>query len=187
MDEAKDSSSNPLKCYQRCDFQSETLSVTTTSYPSQNTFENRNEMCLILKKFNVICSNPLKLKIFEEFYKINDTFSNESFCNLVTLQSKYEVCTKNFTQINPERTIDAKLYKFVLSYTKENIAKIKIFFRDPYHTLIEKDVSLTFTSFLGNAGGLVGLCTGMSIVSIFEVIYFISKVFENFIKSRINQ
>ncbi len=32
---------------------------------------------------------------------------------------------------------------------------------------------MTLTSFIGNAGGLMGLCLGLSFISIFEVFYHI--------------
>ena len=57
------------------------------------------------------------------------------------------------------------------SYAEENLAVLYIFIKDPYYTLIKKDVSMTTISFIGNAGGLVGLCMGLSFVSIFEVFY----------------
>jgi hypothetical protein len=51
------------------------------------------------------------------------------------------------------------------------LAVLYIFIKDPYYTLIKKDVSMTTISFIGNAGGLVGLCMGLSFVSNFEVFY----------------
>ena len=47
------------------------------------------------------------------------------------------------------------------SYAEENFAVLYIFIKDPYYTLIKKDESMTVISFIGNAGGLVGLCMGL--------------------------
>ena len=47
MDYTEDVHNESLKCYQRCEVQSEHLTITTAEYPSKNTFENRDEMCLV--------------------------------------------------------------------------------------------------------------------------------------------
>ena len=48
--------------------------------------------------------------------------------------------------------------------------------QDPYYTLVVKSEQMTFNSFIGNAGGLMSLCMGMSFVSIGEMIYHVVKV-----------
>ena len=177
MDHVKDVNNKPNKCYQRCQFQSEYLTVTTAAYPNQNTFENSDEVCVVIKKLDRICKDSIKFKIFEKFYsKQLESFTNPTFCDLVKSQVKDEICEKNFTRISPEKNIDEKLLKFAFTYTRDNIVKIKVFFRDPYYTNIVKDVSMTMSSFIGNTGGLLGLCTGMSLVSFFEIFYYLAKV-----------
>ena len=70
MDFAKENKTNKKKkCYQRCEVQSEHLTITSADYPSANTFENRDEMCLVVRKFEIICKNEIKYKIFEKFYE----------------------------------------------------------------------------------------------------------------------
>ena len=168
------------KCYQSCEFQSEKLSITSTAYPSKNTFENRDEMCLILQKLRMICNDEIKFQIFEEFYFSEESYpKNRPFCDLVEEQFSNEICSKNFTVPSPEKSIDNNLYQFIIKYTRDNIVKMKFFFKEPYHTHIVKDVTMTWISFLGTAGGLMGLCTGMSIVSIFEILYYCVKFFSN--------
>ena len=180
MDEATDINNESKKCYQRCEFQSELITVTTTTYPNYNTFEDRNDLCLIIKKLDIICKDKPKYAVFYHFYEKDPTFPKSTdFCTLISQQIANKVCVKNFQILNQEKNVDQELYKFIITYTKQNIVKMKIFFRDPYYTRIEKDVSMTFTSFLGTAGGLLGLCTGMSIVSLFELVYFLVKLLSN--------
>ena len=75
-----------------------------------------------------------------------------------------------------------KVWKFILEYSKENIAVVKLFIQEPYYTNIKKDVAITSISFLGNSGGLIGLFMGFSLVSAVEWVYhlfnFVIKVFE---------
>ena len=176
MDWVRDVDNKPLKCYQRCKFQSEFFTVTTAAYPSQNTFENRDEMCVVIKKLETICEDSIKFTIFKNFYsKQLDTFTNPGFCNLVKSQIKEEICEQNFTKPSPDKNVDSKLYKFVIIYTRDNVVKIKLFFRDPYYTKYVKDVSMSLNSYIGNTGGLLGLCTGMSLVSLFEIFYYLVK------------
>ena len=70
MDYTEDVHNESLKCYQRCEVQSEHLTITTAEYPSKNTFDSRNDLCLIILKLYRICQNKQKFEIFENFYKI---------------------------------------------------------------------------------------------------------------------
>ena len=75
-------------------------------------------------------------------------------------------------------------------YAAENLALLKIFIklvnfqimilllnsiklhsRDPFYTRIKIDQRITFAQFLGNVGGMLGLLTGLSVVSIVEIFY----------------
>ncbi len=173
MDLAPNNQGELLKCYQSCSFQSEKITVTTADYPNHNTFENRNEMCVVLHKLHKICQNQVKLKIFLDYYKSHPNFpKQQNFCALVKAQINDEVCQENY-KVNPLKSVNDDLYHFLLAYTKENIVKTYIYFKEPFHTQIVKDVSVTFISFLGNSGGLLGLCTGMSLLSLFEILYYL--------------
>ena len=69
--------------------------------------------------------------------------------------------------------------EFLYDYANKNLAVLNVFIRDPYYTKYLKSEQITPISFIGNAGGLLGLCMGMSFVSIFEVFYHLSnKIFK---------
>ena len=70
-----------------------------------------------------------------------------------------------------EGFVDEKITTFLNKYGTDNIAVLKIFIKDPYYTNIIRDRQITFINFVGNTGGLVGLCLGLSFISIFEGIY----------------
>ena len=73
-----------------------------------------------------------------------------------------------------------KIVDFVHKYARENIAMVWLFVRDPYYTSIKRDVEMTLTSFLGSAGGLVGLFMGFSLISLIEGFYHIINILINY-------
>jgi hypothetical protein len=68
---------------------------------------------------------------------------------------------------------NSSISQFMYSYAKNNFAMLRVFIKDPYYTSIICDEQIPMISFLGNAGGLVGLCLGFSLVSIFEFFYHV--------------
>ena len=74
-------------------------------------------------------------------------------------------------ETDPYDNVDEKMSKFLNSYARKNIAILKIFLKDPYYTNVIRDRQITLTNFVGNTGGLVGLCLGLSFISLFEGIY----------------
>uniref|UniRef100_A0A182YAL4 Uncharacterized protein n=1 Tax=Anopheles stephensi TaxID=30069 RepID=A0A182YAL4_ANOST len=59
-------------------------------------------------------------------------------------------------------------------YAKKNLALIYIFVKDTYYRSFTKGELVGFTDFLSNVGGLLGLFLGFSIISLIEVIYFVT-------------
>ena len=51
------------------------------------------------------------------------------------------------------------------------IFEIYFAFKDPVVTRIMRDEKITIISFVANTGGLLGLCMGFSLVSVFEIIF----------------
>ena len=49
-----------LRCRQRCSFQTEKVIVTSSRYPSENTFVRRQDICLAVAKIQRICANKLR-------------------------------------------------------------------------------------------------------------------------------
>ncbi len=80
-----------------------------------------------------------------------------------------------------------KLANFLLEYSKENLAILRVLFKDPYYMLIKRDEQMSMLSFLGNTGGLLGLCMGMSLVSIFEIVYHLLRFLNDIIQKMMRQ
>lgn len=61
-----------------------------------------------------------------------------------------------------------------VSYIHENLALVHIFFIDNAYGGFTKSELIGFTEFLSNTGGLLGLFMGFSVISLIEIIYFLS-------------
>ena len=170
LSEATDINNKVKKCLQRCERQSETPTFTSALYPVEATFSQHQFFCLALKKVSTICSDPNRFKIIEA--TLNET--GMSCVEILNSNNTKNLCT-NESQPNFEAVqSNSKMTKFLNKYAKTNFAILRVFIKDPYYTLIKRDEQLTTISFLGNAGGLLSLCMGLSLVSIFEIFYHLS-------------
>lgn len=61
-----------------------------------------------------------------------------------------------------------------VNYIRDNLAIIHIFFIDNAYGGYTKSELIGFTEFLSNTGGLLGLFMGFSVISLIEIIYFLS-------------
>ena len=112
------------------------------------------------------CKNPYKSDLIQERYEM------PTACNDInTMIEVDDVCDINNPVNPPQGNIKDTMNDFVHKYAMENVAVIKLFVKDPYYTNNKRDVAITVTTFIGNAGGLMGLCLGLSFISLFEVVY----------------
>ena len=130
-----------------------------------------------MEKITRICNDQFKKVVFEEYYE-EDISCNE----LINFHAENNKPCDGISYFRPKITNnnDTKVLDFYHKYSKENMAKVAIYFRDPYYTKIVRDVKMTFTTFISNAGGLVGLCLGLSLVSLFELLYHFLKFLFDF-------
>ena len=68
----------------------------------------------------------------------------------------------------------SELVDFIINYARENIAYAKFFIKEPFYTKSLRDVPITRMGFLGNIGGLISLCLGLSLISVVEIIFHLS-------------
>ena len=83
-----------------------------------------------------------------------------------------QICDDKFTPNAAMITKNSDFENFIFEYSKSNIAVLNIFIKDPFYSKIKRDEQMTTISFIGNAGGLMGLCLGLSMISIFEMFYY---------------
>ena len=154
------------RCRQRCEAQDQVLMSTSSSYPNRQTFPYRDDFCLIMKKVVRVCNDTFRKQAFANRYGTKIQCSE--ILNAYTGPS--QMCQGEFADVQDIKD-NEKIVNFIHEYAQKNIAVVKLFIRDPYYTNIKSDVAVTLTSFLGNAGGLMGLCMGFSLVSAFELVY----------------
>ncbi len=163
---ANNTANETLKCLQRCNLQTETIMTTLSTFPNKETFLHRQEFCLVLQKIAKICKNPVQKRVFES--KVNwPTICQEA----LEMNNTLKVCGINDIANATIANRNPRLVDFLFDYAAQNLAVLNLFIRDPYYTSYSKSEQITAISFIGNAGGLVSLCLGMSFVSIFEVFY----------------
>lgn len=100
-------------------------------------------------------------------------------CDLLEAHRKYfengtnceDWPTKYFEDEEIPNKNENELTAAVQKYGSENLARVRIMIRNPYVTKISRDQAMTFTSYVANTGGLLGLCIGASFISLFEVFY----------------
>ena len=60
-------------------------------------------------------------------------------------------------------------------YAKNNLAVVNIYIKEPVVTNIWRDEKTPVINFIAYTGGLLGLCMGFSLVSLFEILYYTVK------------
>ena len=113
------------------------------------------------RRFFIEKSQPNVCNILEDFDRF---FGSNSTCN---------EWPKNFIEEHgegnePNSTLNDELFE----YGKQNLALIHVMMQSPYTTKIKRDVAMTFTNYVANTGGLLGLCLGFSFISFIEIIFW---------------
>ena len=122
-----------------------------------------SHLCLVLSKLLRLCNDTHKARIFESYYdmKCSDILRSTNLCN-------------NGNPIHKEVLKNQTMSKFLYEYAKDNFAVVNAFIKDPYYTLIKRDESMPLTTFMGSVGGNLSLLTGMSTISLFEILYHVA-------------
>lgn len=116
-----------------------------------------------------VCQNQYQREQLEGRYN-----KYQGLCNKIARlvgNDKASLCNISSPNEQPTYEMETDIQHFIQEYSEQNIAVVKIYLKDPYYTNIKRDVAMTFTSFIGTAGGLVGLCVGLSFISVFELFY----------------
>ena len=73
------------------------------------------------------------------------------------------------THDQPNKTLIEEMYE----YGRNNLAHVNVMVKSSYITKIRRGVAMTFTNYVANAGGLIGLCIGFSFISCIEIIFWL--------------
>ena len=154
-----------IDCMSNCDHHVVTVSSSVRKYPNKLAFQQTKHICYAWKKILRICKNQIKKSLFLDFYK------NDISCEEITNIENDKNLSCNFSIFLFEKY--PKVANFLYKYAEENFAYVKIYSKYPYHSKHKMDLEMDEIQFISNLGGLLGLCLGLSIISLFEIAYHI--------------
>ena len=171
-----------MKCRSRCEDQTNKLFVTTSTYPSKNTFRYRDEFCIILRRILIKCSGIKNISLEERYPGICE--------ELNPLQNKDPRLYCNENQWNPDEIYGTRfcrnasdnkncsnLENYVLQYAKDNLVIIHLSIKDPYAQKFQKEEKMPIINYIANLGGLLGFGLGFSVITGIEIVYhFLSAI-----------
>ena len=145
------------------------VTVGSTTFPNTGAFMFTEISCIIAKKLVDTCSD-LRMKSLEKSYpgiceqifwiKENEAFCTDGTWNHLMLENTY--LSFNFT----------KFGSVLAKYTKENMAMVSVYMREPFVEVLVVDEDTSIMDFISSIGGLLGLCMGFSFVTFGEICYF---------------
>ena len=101
--------------------------------------------------------------------RLESVFPNISVLDFFTLKERQNYVENFFEEYEePISLLKDELFE----YGKQNLALIHVMIQSPYTTKIKRDVTMTLTNYVGNTGGLLGLCLGFSFISFIEIIFW---------------
>ncbi|XP_037040267.1 pickpocket protein 28 [Bradysia coprophila] len=128
-----------------------------------------------MKEDTDICSQK-DYKCSEKFSIISELGINQTYsCNC--LPGCFEISYKpsvyiselgNGSYLTADKALMSKHVQ------RKSVAVVHIYYEESYFRSFTKEELIGFTEFLSNTGGLLGLFMGFSVVSIIEIIYFVS-------------
>jgi hypothetical protein len=169
LQSAQDTKNQTKTCLLPCTFQSETVTVTTANYPNWALFSQRKDACLTLQKLARLCDRPFGKLVLESSLQ-----TNAINCDIILKANNTEkICEENDFLNTKSISHSKDLVDFMVKYARDNLAVVTIFIKDPFYTSILREEEIPFITFLGNIGGLLGFLLGMSLISCFEVFYYV--------------
>ena len=62
--------------------------------------------------------------------------------------------------------MDPSLLSLVYQYSRDNLAVVNVYIKNPVVTKIRRDQKIPIIWFVANSGGILGLCMGFSMVTV---------------------
>ena len=163
------------------------MTVTATKYPTKATFHSRRDICLALQKVARVCSQKFRREVFEADVE-EGTLKFNITCNQILLANGSSAfCDEDDLPVFKPTQANKMLADFLFNYAKYNFAVVSVLIRDSFYTNIQRDEEISLVTFLGNMGGLLGLFLGVSLVTLFEILYLClnlasAKIHNHFVK-----
>ena len=179
------------KCLEACQDQQNEVAVTTSRLPNRQTMLKWSDFCVVMEKLKKSCNHVWKRIDLDRQYpslcslllvKLNETNLNSFHIN------NQELCIKALSTFKTlggvgdiekdglKEASDEELLNSLFRYARENLALVNIYIKPPVVTRIAKDERIPVIWFVANCGGILGLCMGFSIVTVFEVLHYFCRL-----------
>ena len=171
-----------IRCLPDCKTQENNNEMSFAKYPQKSNFFFQETFC-------DVASHIRKRTCLKEDKKYFMDKQQPNLCPIIKAFKKYigqaSMCKKwpdNYMKRNDYK-INETLKEELYHYARNNLAYIQVMIQSPYITRIKRDVAMTITSYVANAGGLMGLCLGFSFISCIEMIFWFCCCCQEFKKS----
>ena len=151
------------------------MSVTSSNYPNRETFVHRDDFCILVEKLIKTCKRK-KHYVLQKYYPdmcdyiymVKTNATKEPMCKDMIWSPVRMGYSMHDVRI---QNLEDMLY----IYAKNNLVMVNVYIKEPVVTEIYRDEKTPVINFVAYTGGLLGLCMGFSLVSLFEIIYYTLK------------
>ncbi len=158
-----------MHCLPACNDQRNDLLVTNTRYPHLHL--RAPVFCTIAYKMRASCKLPFKAGLLRETY-------GDNICELVSDDEMVNAaCHDEASHYFLDLTaINETLKEAVVTYTNDNVLALSFYFADTSVTRIVKDEKLSIIWYIAAIGGILGLCMGVSVITMFELCWYAAQM-----------
>jgi len=170
-------------CHDNCDNQELRVVTSRSGYPKKRTLPLTEDFCLIVSKMRSLCKDEHRKEAFEEHYKHETPLPSGAKLNCSLIEDarldihcqlkvgQDTLYTPESTADNASKAVEAELEDAVARYAEDNLLVVRVFLKDPYYQKLTRARTTSGNSFFGSAGGWLGLCCGLSFISMMEIGY----------------
>ena len=191
MENDKKGEKTIAKCLEACEDQQNEVAVTSSRLPNRQTMLKWSDFCIVMEKLKNSCVHVWKRIDLDRQYpylcslllaKLNETSLGSFQANNKNLCLKALSSFKTLEDVNEAHnggksvSSDEELLDALFLYARENLALVNIYIKPPVVTRITKDERIPIIWFVANCGGILGLCMGFSIVTVFEVLHYLCRL-----------
>ena len=177
-----------IQCLPRCEFEEYHSQISFALYPQKDNFFYQKRFCHVASHIWQVSCQDENVKFFLDEKHPNLCQTLAGFNKYFGAMSTCKNWPDNFlTRFN--RKANITLLEQLNDYGKKNLAMVRIMIQNPYVTKMKRDVAMTYTTYIANSGGLLGLCLGFSFISGVELVFWLCcccKQLWKFIRGRVS-